>query len=445
MNSDYKDILKLCVITLFLMIFSWLVSYYKNHDQDHQRLLFSQAFMSSWEKITAQNIHYIIEVDKVNNHQQEKSVFLISPKHWSRVLKDFSQIYVVEESSLLTEQLEKEFEHEKPAFFVQTHDAQLKFSLGDINLSTGNFWLKEENMTTKVTKFFLCRSEIYFEGFYQTDLEGEQLSYKRFENYFTQPFKSWYGDNFWQKATMISLKTKKNTLFSLDIKAKSMTPQPPPEIEIQQSFFQQYINTILLWKPDSIEFLSSSEVQNKISPHDFILEIVLLDKTVMHMQLTDRGFLWLDRGIFFPASKSFLDQIVMLPDNFYARKILFFEKLRQLLQEDASASFEWHNIKLKKQVKLTYAMISQHNSWQSFLCLLANCLTDQQPPLLKTKQLLAAEVAMWIKSADYKLVFQQKSYYFQHTPYKLQVLSSDGNEYNFINSMKEIYPKDIKF
>lgn len=437
MNSDLKDIFKLIAVLSLLIVIGWLVVFFSNHDAEKKQLLFPPYALSSWKSVTAQEINY--SLDGTGNYS-------IDENQWSKIQTDLSRIYVLEVLTEPNQSLIQEFAKETPTFSINLSQGKLSYYLGAVNKDTGNFWLKIITSKNNQSIYYLCRSEIYFDGFYQTDLEGNRLSYYRFENYFIQPFKSWYGKNFWISAKSFSLRTERNILFSINIEEKSFWPVPPPEVEIKKEFMQGYVALVDRWIPTSVEVLTKEKLNELSQKHDFILEFKLTDQSLLKLSIIDTdensGLLWKEQGLFFPAPKEFLNQLVILPENFYLEKIVSIEKIWKQLQSNSNASFQWVNLKTHKESTIKFAMIEKNKSWKNFFCFMTACLDMTQAPLMKINQVIPLAQKQWSEQADFQLIFNHESYYFSHSPYKLQVLTPQGYEFSFINREKEIYPTE---
>jgi len=233
MNSDSKDILKLVLILILLLVIAWCLSFFTTFDSVHKKLLFSSYDLDSWHSVKVDNILYKIKETK-NVSKQKVSSFVIAPAQWNTIQQDWSQIYVLEEIKKLPLTIADQFQT-APCLSVITKNQNQKICLGDVNNSTGNFWIQIDDL------FYLARTEMYFEGLYQSDVEGMRLSYHRLKSYFTEPFKNWYGQNFWSNAQQWSLKTKKSTLFSLNTDADLLYTYITKNIEIHREAKIEYL------------------------------------------------------------------------------------------------------------------------------------------------------------------------------------------------------------
>ena len=431
-HTDLKDIVKLSIIFIILIITAWAVSFYSTVDSTHKKLLFSSYELNQWDAIESNQVLYVKKNSKLAK-DISTLVFEVNPKRWDRILNDLSQIYVVEKVLNPSTPIKQKFSN-LWCFIVYKNFIQSSVCIGDANLSTGNFLIKIQD------SYFIAKTDMYFEGLYQSEVEGNLLSYQRLLSYFKEPFKRWYGENFWTNATQWSLKTKKNTLFTISADNHLLLPSVPSEVQVDQVMLSRYLENFRKWVPANTEKVSTTQQAEYRTAYDFLIAVKAENGKMQNFALLSDGLWWLEKNIFFAAPQATLDQLVVLPDSFYQKKILSMEALWKEMQKGEIDSIQWQDLRKDKNIVLQSKVVVSNPKWQQFFCLLSGCLPPDISVVMKIKTLTDAEFEQQLTVMDHQLQMNKHKYYFKHDPYRLEVLTPQKFHFIFVSRLKELYP-----
>lgn len=431
-TSDLQDIIKLGMTLLILIGIAWFISFYSRVDNSNKQYLFSAYELSQWEALESNQVLYYKEN---SSYKKDSSLlaFEISSSQWDKILSDFTQVYVLEELDNPTKEIINSFS-EATCLTIYKKQNPISLCLGNVNSNTGNFLIKFQN------SYFIAKTEMYFEGLYQSEVEGNRLSYHRFLSYFKEPFKSLYGKNFWAKGVEWSLKTKKNTLFSISVDLQLLVPVLPPEVKVDQVLLSQYLHNFKKWIPAKGEKLDSNQQVELSTTYDFLISVKDENGKIDNFALLNNGLWWLEKNIFFTAPQIIMDQLIALPDSFYQKKIVSMAEFWTQMQKGEIESFEWKDLLKNKSRTILSKEVIANPPWQQFFCLLSGCLSQGISVVMKVKLLNEAEFEQQLKMADHQLRINTHSYYFRHDPYRLEVITPQKYHFIFVSRLKELYP-----
>jgi hypothetical protein len=431
LQKDIKDIFKLSGLLCILIIIAWSISFFSGLDGAKRKNLFSLYEIQEWKAIEVNQVLYIVQNGHEENANSQLS-FHIEPKQWEKIVQDFERITIIEENIKPPLQTIQEISL-NPCLKIHQKKSQVSFCLGQVNESTGNFWIQYGE------KFFLVQTDMYFEGLYQSELEGLRLSYQRLKSYFLEPFKNWYGKNLWSNVEDITLTTKKSRLFSLNQKGELHYPQIPQDMEVDIEIIKNYFSKLLNWIPSqaSSAIPSDQALQNA----DFFIQLKLSNGLEEKFAIYDLG-LWLeDKKIFFHAPKTFLEELIVLPEQFYQKKILSLSQIWENIKSKKISSIEWFDLsKSKTKNVIQNQEILESPKWQQFFCLFSACLSQGISVVMKHVELTETEFELQKKKADKMLKIEGQVYYFKSDTFRLEILTPQKQQFIFISRIKDIYP-----
>jgi len=432
LQKDIKDIFKLVSILFILIFIAWSISFFSGLDGAKRKNLFSLNELDQWRSIEINRVMYIIPNDLQKNTDKSQLSFEIDSKQWEKIVQDLVRITIVEENINAPDEIKQQLSSNS-CLKIHLTNSQKLFCLGSVNESTGNFWIQYGE------KFFLVQTDMYFEGLYQSEIEGLRLSYQRLRIYFLEPYKNWLGENSWSHVEEITLATQKSRLFSIKKNGVLSYPQTPKDMDVDAPTIKSYFANLSLWIPSQVS--NALPADQSLKNPDFFLLLKLKSGLEEKWAFYDLGLWSDDKKIFFHATQSFLEDLIILPEQFYQKKILSLSHIWDNLKNKKVSSLEWIDISNKKSKKVLQSQeILESPNWQQFFCLVSGCLPEGISVVMKQMELNSKEYELQKNKADRILRVDGQEYYFKSDTFRLEILTPKKQKFIFISRLKEIYP-----
>lgn len=427
--------LLLTVVVLTSLIL--LIEYFSHTDDIQKRHLFSNFEVQDWVSVQVQNknFHFASDFDQAHAPVGD-SVFYLTKEQTLSVKEDFRRIYVVESATKIDPSLAQYLHNSESHSLLLVHrnKDQTKLSLYPINTDTGYFWMKlttDQNTST----YYLCESDVNFEGFYKTAHEGKILGYYHFKRYFTDALKKWWGQNFWRGALKLSLTTKKNVMFSIDVQTKEVVPSPNNEVSYHANHVEGYLNKILQWVPDDIVKVTADLASSFKQESNFYLKFDMPEGKVLQLLVLEEGFFWEEKNILLKGSKQSLEGIIILGDQLLEKRLASLAKDMNKLFEDSKSTISGKILKTGQVFTLTKQDLEEKNFWKTLFCLVCSCENRSVEPFMRVQKMLPEESKRAKQRATFYIDLALKRYYFLLEGKKVEVLTPESNRFIFISSI----------
>lgn len=454
-----KRLLPYFVTLLILILLVLLMEYFTARKEEDRQALLSYFEIDRIKEVSVGDFHFkFANKDKLHWNHIFKKEFQVDENKAIEIKKDWANIFVKEKYQNPPQNLVEYFYKNKFATlsWLNSNNEKTVWTLYPVNNETGQFWLSQEILEGSTT-YYLCESEIDFDGFYQTVVEGKRLSFLHFSEYFTDPLKKWWNKSPWEGATEISLITGKSTLFSIDATTFKLKSHKTINIanKVDVAAVKNYVDLLFHLIPRDIELLSEEKLEELQATTSFYFKFENSILGNMILGISKEGFFNKENRVLFKTHINPEEKFIVLPDRFFLPGIAGLQDILLSFsqRDDTGKEFEWINVKSKQKINLSIRQIQKDKELYDFFCFFMNCPNKEDVesdtvvrarPFFKAKNADDATIKYFKSKANYILKTKNAIYYFVFSHQRVDVLEDNRVQYIFISDAIPRIPDTLK-
>lgn len=444
-----KKLLPTLGLFLVLLLVAIFLEYYSTRKEDNRSTLFSYYELAQIKEINVKDMVFILDSESLQTWDllaQKK--FLTNKLISSEIRNDWSKIFVKEKVLNPSEDLKLFFKNNVLGnlSWKNSDDKIESWFIYPVNNETGQFWIKKISENNEVV-YFLCESEIDFDGFYQTVDEGKRISFLHFSQYFLNPIQKLWQMNLWHDAKNLSLTTNKSTLFSIDILGNTLTSNSNIGLLTNKSLIKEYVNMVLSLVPVSVDILDESHLEKLNNSTSFNIKFTNTILGDINFGISNEGIFSRERNLLFKFVINPEEKLIVLPDRFYVPRILSLYELAMHSNEDITLMNSSTNV----EKIFTWKDVFNDQAGNKFFCFLINCDYDKhdesdiQPskviPYFQAKNVARNDSNTLLQRPNFIIKTKKINYKFYISEQKIEVLENDSILYVFISSLIPSIPQ----